>query len=123
MLPVFIAVVIFVILIIYLIVSSINNLEYIYLLINIPLLFVVIARSYFAIRHRKILYHYWIGLGITTTLFLVFFKYLHVPFILWQVLFVTMVFIIAEIIINLLSFYKKFEINSMFKDWINKRKK
>jgi len=122
MVPFFIAVILFLILVIYVITVSITNFDFIYLLINIPLLFVVLARSYFEVRHKKILYPFWIGLGITTALFLIFFKYFKVPFILWQVLFITIVFIIAEIIIIFLSFYKQQQVDNKFKSWLNKRK-
>jgi hypothetical protein len=120
MVPFFIAIIIFLIVIIYLIVASVTNLEFIYLLINIPLLFVVIVRSYFQVRHRKILYPYWIALITTTIIFLVFFKYLQVPFILWQILFITIMFLIAELIILSLAFYKQQEIDINFKSWLRK---
>lgn len=123
MIPIIITIIIFLILTVYLITVSITNFDFIYLLINIPLLWAILARSYFAVRHKKILYPYFIALGITTAIFLLFFKYLKVPFLLWQILFITIVFIIAEAINYSLEFSKNHEIDDSFKNWLNKRKK
>ena len=122
MVPIIITVIIFIILVVYLITTSITHFDFVYILVNIPLLLIVLTRAYFEVRHKKILYPYLISLGITTALFLLFFKYLKIPFLFWQVLFITIVFVIAEII-NLVSYsFKENEIDTKFNNWLRKKK-
>ena len=96
--------------------------DIIYLLVNIPLLWIVWTRAYYEIREKKILYPYFASLIITTILFIFFGDYLVIKYILWQVLFVVIVLIIAEIIIILLNLYEKYEVEDKVKKSFQKKK-
>ena len=112
MYPFIIITVIFLVLSVYLIWLFLTDI--IYLLINIPILWFVLVRSYFEVRHKKIFYPYLSGVGITTLLFSLAFDHIQIEFIFWPVLFITIVFIIAEIINLGIYFNEKYEIISSF---------
>ena len=95
--PLFVTIIIFLMLSIYLITMFLS--DFLYIMINIPLLWIILIRSFFKIRKKKIIIPYFIGLGITTLLFLLWFDFFKIPYVLWQVLFAAMVFVIAEIIV------------------------
>lgn len=67
------------------------------LAINIPLGWVVLTRLYFEINKKKILYPHLIGLGITTVLFVFWFDKIQVKYILWPILYLTIMLLFGEI--------------------------
>ena len=93
------------------------------IILNIILLWVVLLRSYHEVRNKKMIYPYFVALVITFFIFIVMGKALETNYILWQVLFVTVLFIVAELIIMGLYFYKEYEVEKKFNRWVEKRKK
>ena len=106
-------------------VSLINMLfsDIVLIILNTILLWVVLLRSYHEVRHKKIIYPYFVALAITFFIFIVMGRTLETNYILWQVLFVTVLFIVAELIIMGLYFYKEYEVEKKFNKWVEKRKK
>ncbi len=89
--------------------------DFFHVVVNIPLLSFILLRSYFEIRHKKVLYPYLFGLGITTFVFLLWFDMIQIKYMFWQVLFLTMVFVIANIIMFGQKFCNKHKINKKSK--------
>ena len=110
--PLLITLIIFIVLSVFIIILFLSDI--IYIAINIPIMWLVLVRAYYEVRHKKILYPYLISLGITTLIFLLFFKYLQIPYLLWQVFFAVIVFLIAEFINLLIYLDKKYEIRKRF---------
>lgn len=104
MVPLIITLIILLLFTIYLIFVFISDI--VALIVNIPILWVVLIRSYFEIRNQKKIYNYLTALGITTLMFLFLFDKIQTPFMFWPVWFITVVFIIAELI-NLILICKK----------------
>ncbi|TKJ17748.1 hypothetical protein CEE44_04415 [Candidatus Woesearchaeota archaeon B3_Woes] len=80
--------------------------DFVALIVNIPILWVVLVRAYFEISKQKKIYNYLAALVITTIIFIFLFDKIQTPFMFWQVWFLTVLFIIAEVI-NLLLICKK----------------
>ena len=119
--PLLITIVIFLILSIYLIVAFIA--DFWYVVVNLVLLWFVLLRSYFEVRHKRILYPYFVSLVITAVLFVLFGNFLKMKYVLWQVEFIVIVFIIAELINLGIYYFKEYEIEKKFNKWSNNRKK
>jgi len=121
MLPIIIAIILFLILSVYVTVNLISDI--VYIIINIALLWVVLLRSYFEIRHKKIIYPYMIGLGITTFLEIFWFEQLQINKVFWTVGFLALVFFFAEILQYIKYIYEKYELKQKFLDYIKNLKK
>ena len=91
------------------------------IVINSLLLYVVLLRSYFEVRHKKILLPYLISLIITTLIFVFLLDYIVPPLLLWQVWFVTIMFLLAELIIYLMFLDKKYEVSNKIKKKLKKK--
>ncbi len=94
--PFIITLLVFILLSAYLIATFIANI--IYVLVNLPILWVVLLRSYFEVRHKRIIYPYFAALGITTLIFIFWFDIIQLKYVFWPVLFIAILFIITEII-------------------------
>jgi hypothetical protein len=106
MIPFAIILVIFLVLSIFLITQTINDI--LSILVNLVVLWVVLLRSYFEIRYKKIFYTYFAAFIITTVLHIFLFDQIQIPIIFWPVWFVTILFILAQIF-NLIPYsYRKF---------------
>ena len=103
--PLIVTIFVFLILSVYLITVFVSDL--LQIIINVVLMWVIIVRAFFEVRTKRIIIPYFIGLGITMILFMLFFDYLKVPYLLWQILFVTIMFIIAELIVLFIHLDKK----------------
>ena len=120
MIPFAIIVIIFLVLAIFLTSLFIQDITLI--IVNVILLWAVLVRAFFEVRHKKIIKPDFISLGITTFIFIFFGSYIQVKYVLWQVLFTVFLFIIAEIIQVIMFYSKKYKIDERFNDWLEKRK-
>tara|TARA_Y100000310_G_scaffold75653_1_gene72013 strand:+ start:748 stop:1107 length:360 start_codon:yes stop_codon:yes gene_type:complete len=91
------------------------------IIINSLLLYIVLLRSYFEVRHKKILLPYLISLIITTLIFVFLLDYIVPPLLLWQVWFVTIMFLLAELIIYSIFLDKKYEVTKKIKEKFKKK--
>ena len=87
-------------------------------IVNIPVLWFIIIRSYFEVTRKRIIKPYFIGLIATTFIFIFLGDYLIIPYLMWQVEFVLMIFIISELI-TYIKFLNK-EYNLSEKLWLDK---
>jgi hypothetical protein len=105
MLDIAIMVIIFVVLSIYIISKTISS--FLFIIVNLAILWVVLLRSYFEIRYKKIFYTYLAAFIITTVAHLLWFDQIQVNIIFWPVWFITILFILAQIF-NLIPYsYRK----------------
>jgi hypothetical protein len=88
------------------------------IVINSLLLYVILLRSYFEVRHKKILLPYIISLIITTLVFMFALNYIVPPLLLWQVWFITILFLLAELITYL---DKRYELRKKIEKKLKKK--
>jgi hypothetical protein len=91
-----IVILIFIVFSSYMITKIIDSIGFIF--VNLVILWFVLLRAYFEIRHKKNFYPYLEAFIITTILHLVWFEQIQVPVIFWPVWFVLIMFVLAEII-------------------------
>ena len=91
-----IVILIFIVFSSYIITKIIDSIGFIF--VNLVILWFVLLRAYFEIRHKKNFYPYLEAFIITTILHLVWFEQIQVPVIFWPVWFVLIMFVLAEII-------------------------
>lgn len=96
MLPLVITVIAFIALSVYLIVLFLKDI--LYLAVNLPVIWLVVLRSYYEIRHQKILAPYLVGAGAATLAFALWFEHIQIPLVFWPVWFITLVFLTAQIV-------------------------
>ncbi len=113
--PFIITLVVFILLSAYLIAAFISNI--VHLLVNIPVLWVVLLRSYYEVRHKRIIYPYLAAVGITTLIFIPWFDKIQVKYVFWPVLFMIIAFIIAELINLGYYLYNKYEIKDKIRSF------
>jgi len=119
--PFIITVIVFIALSAYLSVVFISDIFM--LLLNLVIMWVVLIRSYFEVRHKKIIKPYFIGIIIALLLFVFYKESIQIPYVLWQVWFITFVFITAELINLGIYLYKTYEVDKKFNTWLEKKKK
>ena len=83
--------------------------DLVYIVTNLPIIWVVTLRSYFEIRHKKIFYPYVLALILTTIIHLIWFENIRPVMVWWPVWFITMMFVFAELINILIHYYKKYK--------------
>lgn len=106
--PFILAIIVFLVFSTYMITQARNDI--LYIIINLAILWVVLLRSYFEIRHKRILYPYLIALGITTLISLLWFDYIQIPKVFWTVGFLIIMFALAELVQFLEHLYKKYDL-------------
>jgi hypothetical protein len=114
-------IIIFIILSIF--VGSIFLSDFLALAINILVLWFILLRSYFEVNKKKLIKTYFAALTITFLMFIFLKDSINIPILIWQIWFVTIFFIIAEIIQGLTYLYKEHEVEKKFNKWLNKKKK
>lgn len=97
MVPQIIMLVGFLIFVIYLVVLYSHDI--VFIIVNAPILWLIMIRSFFEIRQRRMLYPYMIATLITLLIHLAWFDALQfVPYLWWPTTFAIVLFIFAEII-------------------------
>jgi len=105
MVHLFIVIIIFLVLSISLLTLFLSDI--ISLVISIIILWLVFVRAYYQIKKKNRIKAYLISIVITTILFLFFSDFFQVKYVFWQVLFVVIVYLIAELIVFALRMHKK----------------
>lgn len=91
-----IAFIVAILIVIYVFAKIIVN--YMFLLINIPILWAILVRLRYNLGKNKVLIPYLIGLFVTTILYIFLFDFIQIPYIFWPILFLAIMMIIGELI-------------------------
>jgi hypothetical protein len=90
------------------------------LIINLPILWMILIRSYFEIAKKRYLQRYLISLVITTIIFSTLFNYIQIKILFWPVWFLTIIFLLTQLANVYITIDNKYKIKKKIKIFLEK---